>query len=161
MPPPIVSTMTPIAGGAWVGMEIADVDEDGNVSEYTRVGLCAGASYTEDFRVVPAEVIGLLGPVSFDSQGYNCQINVDILVRKDRTNIDTILKTRRRDIMDNGKMPEKALRFVNVGGDYDAGVVDATFREFRGVVLSNNGEQIRPNQYVTANLQFMAMERTV
>lgn len=132
-----------IAGGAWVGIKI-----DGIL-----VALAAGCSYNEDFQVQPANVINHLGPISYDSQGYSCNITIDLLVARDKQNILQVVPTR-SDVARDGKMPENTVEFVDTA---DQKVLNS----FSGVVLSTDASTIAPNTYVTANLAYLAMERIV
>jgi hypothetical protein len=135
-----------IAGGAWVGLKV-----NGKL-----VAMCAGCSYNEDFNVQPANVINELGPVSYDSQGYQCTLNVDLLVARDKQEVITLIPTRSQIKVD-GKMPENIVEFVDTGEAENPIVHNA----FTGVILNTNAKNIAPNAYVTANLTFSATERTV
>lgn len=146
-----------IAGGAWV-----KIIADGNP-----VGLATGASYDEDFAVAPANVVGYLGPVDYDSQGYSCSISMQtfvpakiaqnqggrVLPDGGDTTISDLIPTR-KEIQDQGGKP----REINdmVFADILSNEVLAAFRK---VMLASHGVQIAPNSYITANARFVAVEK--
>lgn len=148
-----------IAGGAWVQVLI-----DGEP-----VGLATQASYDEDWQVNPANVLNYLGAIDYDSQGYSCSITMGTFIPENPTptsavpwadggvrTLSSFLVTRSQVQGDgHGKPGEHdLLQFVNTA----TGEVLASFRK---VMLASNGIQISPNSYVTANIRFMAVERTI
>ena len=130
-----------IAGGAWIGLKI-----DGKL-----IAMVSNASYDEDFQVQGANVINYLGPISYDSQGYQCTINIGTLVLIDKSNLKDLLPTR-SDIQKDGKMPEHTMTFVETS-------TGQVFNSFSGVMLASDNLSVQPNQYVTSNLRFFAVER--
>jgi hypothetical protein len=144
-----------ISGGAWVQVQ---VKIDGVIR---RLGMATGCSYDEDWRIQEAQVVGYLGPISLDSQGYTCSINVSTFVpeRKETLYKDggdiTIedLLPYRDDVQADGKGKTfDQLIFYNKAGD-------KVLRSFSGVVVASNGEQVSPNAYVTNNMRFLAIKR--
>ncbi len=144
-----------IAGGAWIQVLI-----DGDP-----VGLATQASYDEDWGVNPANVLNYHGPVDYDSQGYSCTITLGTFVPERPgfgpwpdggvVALNDLLVTR-SDVQSNDGKPGEfdLLQFVNTAtGDI--------VNQFRKVMLASNGTQISPNSYVTANLRFMSIERTI
>lgn len=143
---------------------VAIYDENG-----TReiVGLVQNASYNEDFGVAPANVVGYLGPISHDAQNYSCQITIGNYVPLrpreavtepyldgGETTFAHKLKTR-SDIALTGKgtvIPQ--MDFI----DRQSGVIINSFNQ---VIITNSGTQIGANAYVTSNMQFLAIERTL
>ena len=143
-----------IAGGAWVQVRI-----NGEA-----VGLATQASYDEDWQVNPANVLNYHGPVDYDSQGYSCSITLGTFIPEVAGSgpwpdggskaLADFLVTRSL-VQSNGGKPGEydLLEFLNTA----EGSILASFRK---VMLASNGIQISPNSYVTANIRFMAVERT-
>lgn len=144
-----------IAGGAWVQVGIK---EDGVLK---MIGLSAGCSYNEDWGVQPANVLGVLGPVSLDSQNYTCSINMTVFVPEKTVTlyrdggeitIEDILPYR-DDVQIDGKGKNfEQLVFLNKA-------TQKVIRSFTGVAVTSNGEQVSPNAYVLANIAFLALKR--
>jgi hypothetical protein len=146
-----------ISGGAWV-----KILADGN-----QIGLANGASYDEDWAVNPAAVIGYLGPIDYDSQGYTCSINMQTFVPEaiaqneggrtlpdgGNTSLTDLFPTR-SEIQAQGGKPRQIddLIFANI-------LTGEIVAAFRNVMLASNGVQISPNSYITANVRFVAVER--
>ena len=129
------------------------------------MGLVTNFTYNEDFNVTEAQVIGLYGPVSIDSQNYRCSLNFGTyLPPKPReevtepyldggqTTIFSLLKTRTEVSLDGKGSVIDQLDLLNL----QSGVV---VNSFAVVVISANGVQVNPNTYVTSNLQALAVER--
>jgi len=142
-----------ITGGAWAQLVI-----DGSP-----VGLATQATYTEDWGVAPANVLGYLGPMDYDSQNYSCQITIGSFLPEipgsgawpDGGSLAlTDLLPSRSDVQSNGGKPGEfdLLQFINkaTGG---------VMAQFRKVMITNNGQQINPNTYVTVNISMLAIER--
>ncbi|MAH44794.1 hypothetical protein CMI37_03145 [Candidatus Pacearchaeota archaeon] len=147
-----------IAGGAWVLVET--VLPDGGLKQ---LGLAQGVSYDEDWRVQQADVLNHLGPISLDSQGYQCTMTIDLFV-PDRTTalfpdggqITFLDLIPHRDTVgvDGRTTVFPSLRFRNRASSNIT--VIASFTE---VVVSRNGVRVNPNAYVTANIGLMALKR--
>jgi hypothetical protein len=144
-----------IAGGAWVQV-IVDGDP---------IGLATNASYDEDWAVNPANVLNYLGPCDYDSQGYSCTITMGAFVPEipgagnlpdgGTKSLHDYLTTRRVVQQGGGKPGEfNLLQFVNTS-------TGEILNQFRKVLLASNGTQISPNSYVTSNIRFMSVERTI
>lgn len=142
-----------IAGGAW-----AQVVIDGSP-----VGMATNATYTEDWGVAPANVVGYLGPMDYDSQNYSCQITIGTFMPEvpgqtawpdgGAVALSDLLPNR-AEVQSNGGKPGEfdLLQFLNKAtGDVIA--------QFRKVMITNNGAQINPNTYITANVSMLAIER--
>lgn len=146
-----------ILGGSWVLVKfVTTSDED-------VIGLANNVQYNEDFRVQPAEVIGFLGPISYDSLGYQCQITIGLLVPRPNakdvsgTPIGTILNKyfpRRSQIIQDGKLSEIDIHFYDIADTSD------TLNEFVGCVLATNNLNITPNAYAVRNATFFSVEKT-
>ncbi len=144
-----------IAGGAWIQVLINGEP----------VGLANNAGYDEDWAVNPANVLNYHGPVDYDSQGYSCSVNLGTFVpeRPDMTPwpdggvkaLADFLPTRKLVQSNDGKPGEfDLLQFVNTA-------TGEILNQFEKVMLASNGTQISPNSYVTANMRFMAVSRTL
>lgn len=144
-----------VAGGAWVQVLI----------EGAPVGLASNASYDEDWVVNPCNVLNFHGPMDYDSQGYSCTITIGTFVpEKPGTSpwpdggssaLIEYIPTRSEVQSNDGKPGEfDMLQFVNTA-------TGQVLNQFRKVMVASNGTQIAPNSYVTANIRFMAVERTV
>jgi hypothetical protein len=115
--------------------------------------------------VNPANVLNYHGPVDYDSQGYSCNITLGTFIPERPgmgpwpdggvTSLSDYLVTRSEVQSNDGKPGEfDLMQFVNTAtGD--------VINQFRKVMLASNGTQISPNSYVTANMRFMCVERTV
>jgi hypothetical protein len=148
-----------IAGGAWVKI----------LADGQPIGLATGVSYDEDWAVNPANVIGFLGPIDYDSQGYSCSISMQAFIPEkiaqnpggrtlpdgSITTISDLIPTR-TEIQNQGGKPRQLddLSLVNVSN----GEVLASFRN---VMIASNGVQVTPNSYVTSNVRMLAVERYV
>lgn len=147
-----------ILGGSWVQVKFVKPSNEDLIS------LAREVSYNEDFRVQPAEVIGFLGPIAYDSLGYQCQFTIGLLVPRPGAvdisgrKIGTVLQEyfpTRSQILDNGFMPEIDINF------YDYKDTSDLLNEFRGAVLATNSMQVQPNQYAVRNATFFTVERSI
>lgn len=129
------------------------------------IGLATGCGYDEDFALNPAKVIGMLGPIDYDSQDYTCSITLGsykAVVPGDGPWPDGGQKTIsdfipiKDDIVNNLNRPNNfdTLQFMNVATGNEA-------NRFRGVSIASNGEQVSPNSYVTKNIRLLAIKREV
>lgn len=144
-----------IAGGAWVQVQ---VKIDGVLLS---LGLASGCSYDEDWNIQQANVLGHLGPVSLDSQGYSCSITLSAFVPEKKftlyedggeITIEDLLPYR-DDVQQDGKGRNfEQLLFLNKA-------TQKVVRSFSGVAVASNGEQISPNAYVTESMRFLALKR--
>ena len=128
------------------------------------VGLATNAAYDEDWAVTPAKVLGVLGALDWDCQDYSCTVTLGTFVpmRPDMgpwpdggtKSLYDLLPTR-TEIQGNVGKPSEfdLMQFMNIG----TGEIVCQFRQ---VMLASNGVQISSNSYVTANVRFMARERT-
>jgi len=143
-----------IAGGGWVQVRIDGV----------AVGLATGASYDEDWAINPANVIGVLGPIDYDSQGYSCSITMSTFVPERVADspfpdggtkaLFEFIPTRSEVQSNEGKPGEFGeLQFVNKA-------TQELLAAFRNVIVASDGVQVAPNSYITANIRLMSLERT-
>lgn len=63
-----------ISNGARVRLQLSI---DGVLKQ---IGLAKTVGYNEDFNVQPAETLGTLQPISYDSMGYSCRIDMGLFV---------------------------------------------------------------------------------
>lgn len=146
-----------IAGGAWVQV-LVDLGEGAGLQA---LGLANDAGYDEDWGIQAAKVLNYLGPISLDSQDYNCSIRLGAFV-PERTltlyadngeiTMEDLLPYR-DDVQIDGRSREFAqLVFQNTS-------TNVPIRSFSGVVVASNGDQITPNAYVAANIRLRARKR--
>lgn len=132
---------TTIAGGAWTQVTI-----DGKP-----VALATQCSYSDDFNVRPLETLGHLGPHSYESFGYTCEITIRLLVAKDKLDFDAIAP-KRADVQKDGFLQDHVVSFVNTA-------TGAVHNSFRGVVVGRVGESIESNQFIASDISMYSVER--
>ncbi len=144
-----------IAGGAWVQIQVM-------VNGALRsIGLASGCSYDEDWNIQQAQVLGHLGPISLDSQGYSCSISMSLFIPEKKLilyadggeiTIEDILPFR-DEVQEDGKGKEfEQLLFMNKA-------TQKVINSFSGVVVASNGQQLSPNAYITASMRLLAIKR--
>jgi len=151
-----------LGGGAWMLVSIIRIDPISNAQGVELdLSICSEFTYDEDFHVNPAEVIGFLGPIAYDSQGYSCQLSMGLYVRRPGSTNTTLpwddinaLFPLREDIILDGALAENIIRVYDIGSGQ-------ILNEFIGCVLSTNGVQIRPNSYITRNARYFAVQRSI
>jgi len=130
------------------------------------VGLVASFQANEDFQAQEAVVMGNLGPITIDPQGYTCNISVDgFLPAKAQEATDQLYQsggdpsTRplinvvpdRTEFMNEAGMPKiRGLRFWNRRSG-------ETLAEFTGVLVTSNGVNVDGNAYVRNNVEMRAL----
>ena len=142
-----------------------------SASDCAPVALVASFQATEDFQTQEATVIGHLGPVSLDPQGYSCSITLDgFLPAKGAINdgaqygtaddngtkaiTNHIQNATREKFMEAGVMSKIAyLDFYN----RKSGTILAAFE---GVILSSYGVNVEGSAYVRNNVQLRALAMT-
>jgi len=130
------------------------------------IGLATNVSYSENFQVQDAVVIGHLGPVSIDPNGYNCEITIGTFIPAKRVTgskqyegggsvtLSELLPTR-TDVMEAGK--PKGFQYLDFYNKKEKVVLAA----FSGVIVTDDGMNIDGNAYAKANIQLRALERTL
>ncbi len=131
------------------------------------IGLATNVSYSENFQTQDAVVIGHLGPVSIDPNGYTCEITIGCFIPAKLTMgasgtydataskaVNEFLPSRSGIETDGIKKAFRSLEFYN----QKTGVVIA---KFSGVIITNAGMNIDGNAYVKSNVQMRALERVV
>lgn len=160
MPLPTATTKI-IASGAWAQVRVREAAGD----PLQVIGLCSDASYNESFQLQDANVLGHLGPISIDSQGYNCSISVGVFVPEKKeqggqyadggdTTLADLLPTR-SDVMLNGK--GKTFEYLDFYNQATGEVLNA----FSHAIIADDGARIGANAYITNNVQLRAIERTL
>jgi hypothetical protein len=132
------------------------------------IALVASFQANEDFQVQEATVLGNLGPVSLDPQGYTCSITLDgFLPAK-----GAIPGGEQQYSADEGKVAianivEKQTRenITLQGSLYKTEYLDfynkksgTVLASFNGVVLTSYGVSVEGNAYVRNNVQMRALE---
>lgn len=149
-----------IAAGAWAQVRVKESDSGSPVV----IGLCTEATYDEDFNLQEANVLGLLGPASIDSQGYRCNIHIGAYIPENSGDttatpdggtspMDDMLKTR-SDVMLDGK--GKTFAYL----DFYNKATSQVLKAFSHAIISRSGARLNPNSYLTSNIELMAIERT-
>lgn len=124
------------------------------------LGLATSASYNEDFKLQPAEVLGCLQPVSYDSMGYSCSIDLGVFVPNKNEiksyadggeiTISDFLPVV-EDVWKDGMMPEHStLSFINTS-------TKKIINQFQDVMVSSNGVSI--SGFITNNVKLVAIKR--
>jgi len=151
-----------LGGGAWMLVSLTKMVAGTSTPEFTvDLSIASELTYDEDYHVNPAEVIGFLGPIAYDSQGYTCQLSMTLYVKRP-SSADTTLPwddiekifPLREQIIQDGALAENELRI------YDIATFDI-LNAFEGCVLSTNGVQLRPNSYITRNARYYAVQRYI
>ena len=135
-----------------------------NAADAESIAMVTSFSATVDFQAQDAVVIGNLGPVSIDPQGWMCNITVDgfLPARKlldgDRqyagggTRAIMDFVPQRAQFMQSGAMPKIAyMDFYN----QKEGKVLASFQ---GVLITNSGINVEGNAYARNNVQMRAID---
>lgn len=149
-----------IAGGAWLQVKLEF--DDGKLYS---LGLCTNASYDEDWGVQPANVLNHLGPIDYDSQNYSCVINIGTLVPETKASLTLlpdggektmadVIPTRDQVQLDGKGKTFGTLQFINTA-------TQEIINQFDEVILASNGVNSSPNAYLTNNMRFNAVERTI
>ncbi len=151
-----------IQQGAFCNVVVYDADD-----LRATLGLVTNCTYNEDFNVVPAQVIGFFGPVSLDAQNYTCSLTIGTFVPLDpravditpwpdggTTTIQKLLKTRSQIAISGKGTALSQVDFV----DIQAGTI---YNSFSQTIITNNAVTIGAAAYVTANIQMLAIERTL
>jgi hypothetical protein len=158
---PNITTHT-LATGASVQVKVG-VNSD---TPDTIIGLASNVSYQENYNLQDAVVIGVLGPVSIDPQGYSCEITIGSFVpAKLEMGTDSYQSDIKEAVLE--MLPKRSEIFATSKGkvfqsleffEKDSG---KTLARFLGVVLSNQGMTVEGNTYAKANVQFRAVEKSI
>jgi hypothetical protein len=111
---------------------------------------------TEDFQIQEATVLGHLGPISLDPQGYSCSITIGALIPiatphqegTSRVSMISFLSTKTL-FEDDGGVKIPYLDFLDNGKILIA---------FNDVIVTSNGIQAEGNSYVRLDVQMRAIK---
>jgi hypothetical protein len=129
------------------------------------IALVASFQATEDFQAHETSVIGYLGPVSIDPQGYTCTITLDGFLPSKKILNDAIqyenggkkaiadyIPTREK-YMDAGAIPK--FDYLDFYNKKEAKVLAC----FEGVLITSDGVNVEGNSYVRNNVQMRALSK--
>ena len=125
------------------------------------LGLASNVSYTENFQLQKANVIGYLGPLSIDPADYSCEITIGSFVpakRKMDSNdapggaqaLSELVPARQTALDDGAKF--QYMDFYNKK-------TDTVLASFSGVVVASAGLNVEGNAYAKSNIQLWSLER--
>jgi hypothetical protein len=142
----------------------------------TAIAFVTSFQATEDYQAQEATVLGVLGPVSIDPQGYNCSITIDTLLpAKGRIGSGTVTNKPTPGSQqyegDEGKvaitdffptrqkyMEDGALQKID-SMDFYNNREKQVIASFTGVLITSLGVQVEGNAYVRSNVQMRALTR--
>jgi hypothetical protein len=136
-----------------------------NASDAQNVAFVTSFQATEDFQVQEATVLGVLGPVSLDPQGYNCSITCagfipakglagGVIQYEDSGKVSLMdIMPGRAKFMDEASLESK-IAYLDFYNKKEGKVLAA----FEGVIFTNNGISAEGSQYVRHNVQMRALE---
>jgi hypothetical protein len=126
------------------------------------IGYVTSFQATEDFQVQEANVLGHLGPVALDPQGYTCTINIAAFISSALTNApkngsDTAIAVEdtmpdREEFMSDSAKIEK-FSYLEFYDKKNKKVI----AKFTGVLVTSNGVQSEGNAYVRTNISRRAL----
>jgi hypothetical protein len=136
-----------------------------NASDAQPIAFVTSFQVTEDFQAQEAVVIGLLGPVSIDPQGYNCSIQLGSFVPAKKLVAGT------QQYEDGGK--KAIMDYIPTRAQYmDAGAISKiaymdfynkreakVLASFEGVLITSDGITAEGNTYVRSNVQMRALSK--
>ena len=136
-----------------------------NASDAEVVGFVTSYQANQDFQVQDAVVIGNLGPISIDPQGYNCTITLAAFVPSKgliggvqqyadggKISLSDIMPNRAKFMEDGAVVKFPYLDFYNKKKGV---VLDA----FEGVCISNEGKSVEGNAYARQNVQMRCLAK--
>jgi hypothetical protein len=125
------------------------------------IGYVTSFQATEDFQVQEATVLGHLGPVAIDPQGYTCTINIAAFISADLGNAPK--KETDSAIAIEDTMPDRE-EFMDAGNIEKFSYLefwdkknDRVVAKFTGVLVTSNGVQSEGNAYVRTNISMRAL----
>ena len=136
---------------------------------FEKIGFATSFNATEDFQVQEATVLGNLGPVSIDPQGYTCSITLDgFLPAKGKvagdagsqySNIAEVAITdfipKREDFMTDNDFGKTKIHGLQLWNETET----VALFEAEGVIITNAGISVEGNSYARNNVQMRAIER--
>ena len=134
-----------------------------NASDAETIALVASFQATEDFQVQEAVVIGHLGPVALDPQGYTCSLSIDGFLPFKK------ILDGAQQYADGGKvalmdiMPTRA-KFMDAGAIQKIAYLDfynkkagKVLKGFEGVLINNGVINVDGNAYAKNSVQARAL----
>jgi len=135
-----------------------------NAADAQPIALVASFQANEDFQAQEATVLGNLGPVAIDPQGYTCTISLDGFLPSRRvldgnrqyanggTQAIMDIVPSRAQFMEAGAIPKIAyMDFFNRRDN-------TVLASFRGVLISSNGVNADGNAYARNNVEMRALD---
>ena len=148
-----------IAGGAWTKVRV-------RVSGALHViGLASRASYQENWALQDANTLGHLGPVSIDSQGYQCTISIGAYIPENPVALGAGNYPDGGDITLNDLLPSRQRVQLNGKGrtfeylDFFNDATGLVHVAFAHAIVADNSADMNPNAYLQQNIQLRAIER--
>ena len=137
-----------VANGAWLLLKIDQED----------FGLVTNVTWDENFAVQPVEVLNVLGPLTLDTTGYSCSIDIESFVPRRLDEFNKIINgsrivPTRDEVKDDGFLPDRTLALVDTADKI-------THNQFARTVLSSNRKTVQANNFVTYSLSWMSTGRT-
>jgi hypothetical protein len=137
-----------------------------NHADAEAIALVASFQANEDFQVQEATVLGNLGPVSLDPQGYTCSITLDgFLPSKKFKDSPQYAESGKISIGD--KVPDRE-DFALPGGMVKYEYLEfwnkrdqKTLASFKGILITSYGISAEGNAYVRNNVQARALSMNV
>ncbi|GHV80183.1 hypothetical protein AGMMS49944_19740 [Spirochaetia bacterium] len=136
-----------------------------NASDAEAIAFITSFQANEDFQAQDAVVIGLLGPVSIDPQGYNCTINIASFIPAKKI-VDGVTQYEdggKKAIMDY--IPNRAA-YMEAGAIPKIAYLDfynkkesKVIASFEGVLITSDGITVEGSQYVRGNVQMRALSK--
>jgi hypothetical protein len=141
------------------------VRKDSETAELKTIGYVTSFQATEDFQVQEATVLGHLGAIAIDPQGYNCTIQIAAFISSDTANMvnapkadkDSAMALQenipdREDFMGDGAVEKFAyLEFYNKKNP------TKPIAKFTGAIITSNGVQSEGSSYVRHNVSMRAL----
>ena len=136
-----------------------------NPSDAQNVAFVTGFQATEDFQVQEATVLGVLGPISLDPQGYSCNITCagfipakglvgGVTQYEDGGKISLMdIMPSRAKFMDEASLESK-IAYLDFYNKKQGKILAA----FTGVIFTSNGLSGEGNQYIRHNVQMRALD---
>lgn len=151
-----------IATGASVQLKVS-VDSD---TPDTILGLASNVSYTENYSLDRAKVIGVLGAISIDPQDYTLEITIGTFVpAKLSIGNNTYESNITKGVFE--MLPKRADIYATTKGKvfqslefYDKDS-STTLARFIGCVLASDGMTVEGSGYAKGNIQLWAIDKPI
>ena len=155
-----------IASGAWVMVTFNEIASGATTPTAKVVLLATNCSFDEDWRIQEANVLGYLGPVALDTQGYSCSITIGAFLTEDAASAALVRTEFAGGVSLASLMPLRDdVQTAGIGKKFASvvftNIADASVLVFNDCVIASNGMQASPNAYVGTNMRLMARERVL